>query len=148
MSISNTDWSIVDGNIHSDERGLLAYNNLLNIEKIKRYYLITSTKDRVVRAWQGHKEEWKYFTVIQGSFIINLIKPDQWKNPAKDLAIDTIELSCERNQTLIVPGGYVNGIINTLPNSKLLVFSDATLETTIKDDYRFDKDYWGIYNKL
>ena len=44
--------------------------------------------------------------------------------------------------TLHVPGGYANGIKSIEPNSKLMVFSEFSIEDGKRDDYRFDKDLW------
>ncbi|MEX2350283.1 MAG: hypothetical protein WD554_05335, partial [Flavobacteriaceae bacterium] len=48
----------------------------------------------------------------------------------------------EDGDVLFIPGGYVSGIKSITENAKLGVFSNFTLEESIKDDYRYDKERW------
>jgi len=41
-----------------------------------------------------------------------------------------------------VPGGYVNGFQAMEENSGLMVYSDATLQESMADDFRFGLDQW------
>ena len=38
--------------------------------------------------------------------------------------------------------GYANGSMSLQSNSELLIFSTLSLKESIKDDYRYDYDYW------
>ena len=43
------------GNVHSDDRGSLFYNNNLEIPSVKRIYAIENINTSFTRGWQGHK---------------------------------------------------------------------------------------------
>ena len=45
---------IILGNIHSDDRGNILYNNTFNAQEIKRIYFIENTTVDFVRGWQCH----------------------------------------------------------------------------------------------
>ncbi len=143
MSNLKISWSLIEGHVHQDDRGELRYNNKLSLKTVKRFYQITCKETNTIRAWQGHQFESKFFTVLNGRFEINLIKIDDWQKPSIELKIDKLTLDCTKHQTLVVPGGFVTGIKNLEPNAKLLVFSDTTLEKSLEDDFRFDKNYWN-----
>ena len=47
-----------------------------------------------------------------------------------------------RIPTFMIPGGYANGFRALEPHSKLIVFSNFTVEESSSDDYRFSKELW------
>lgn len=132
---------IIEGGIHEGERGVIRFVNDFNFKDIKRFYIIEQPEN-VVRAWQGHKFETKYFYVVSGSFFICGVKIDDWDNPSPDLPINTFLMSGDNSQILQIPGGYANGFKALEPNSKLLVFSKFNMTETNQDIYRFDKKLW------
>ena len=85
---------------------------------------------------------------MQGAFTVILIKPDQWDNPSPIQRIEEYAIKHYDHIVLKIPGGYVNGFKATIPNSKLMVFADATLTESKLDDVRFDKTLWYDWNKL
>ena len=96
----------------------------------------------VVRAWQGHKKEQKWFYVIAGSFKIVMVQPDDWAHPSSDLETKEFILESERDEVLHVPGGFANGFKALKPQSKMMVFSDLTVEESSHDNFRFDYHKW------
>ncbi len=68
---------------HVDARGILSYNNDFDLTPVKRMYVIENQDTQVVRAWQGHKKEQRWFTAVKGSFKIELIAIDNWEKPSK-----------------------------------------------------------------
>jgi len=133
--------SIIQGGRHTDERGSIRFVNSFKFKDVKRFYIIEHPKN-IVRAWQGHKIEIKYFYVISGSFLVCRVKIDEWQNPSHDLPVDEFVLSEVDSQILKIPGGYANGFKALEDNSKMLVFSNSDLEESKQDDYRFDKNMW------
>jgi dTDP-4-dehydrorhamnose 3,5-epimerase len=124
---------------------------------IKRLYEITNDHLPVtsyqspvtvyqIRAWQGHKIEEKYFFVNQGSFLIAAVKIDNWQNPSPNLKPETFVLNTKKPQILYIPAGYANGIKPLENNSQLTVYSTVSLEESINDDYRYDKNLWMDWN--
>ncbi|WP_209329495.1 WxcM-like domain-containing protein [Lunatimonas salinarum] len=133
---------IIQGGFHSDERGSIAFVNSFVFEGVKRFYSILHPNTETVRAWQGHKLERKWFFVASGSFKLVLVKIGDWNTPLADGQPYEYLLDEEKPKILAVPGGYVNGFQATSPNSRLMVFSDASVEESVRDDYRFEKNLW------
>ena len=133
---------IIKGGISVDDRGSVSFVNDFVFNDVKRFYIIKHTSPKTIRAWQAHKKEIKFFYVLKGDFHIKLIKIDNWEKPIKESEIISYSLSRKDNSMLVIPKGYANGFINLESNSELLVFSSSSLEESLKDDYRFDKDYF------
>ncbi|KQW97679.1 WxcM-like domain-containing protein [Flavobacterium sp. Root420] len=134
---------LISGNCHSDHRGLLFYNNEFNSSVVKRIYIIQNKSNDLIRGWQGHKIEQRWFSAICGQFKIQLIKIDDWENPSKSLEIKTFLIDSEKLNILHVPQGYISSIQSLESDSKLLVMADYLLSEN-KDEYRYDIDYFKI----
>ena len=132
---------IITGNSHTDTRGTLYYNNDFDASEIKRVYVIENATTDIIRAWQGHKIEQRWFSAIKGSFKIGLMKIDNWENPAKNLDMLTFMVNADTLEVLHVPQGYVSSIQSLEEDSKLLVMADYLLGE-INDEYRCDMDYF------
>lgn len=74
--------AVSNGGRHTDSRGTLFYNNDFDASAIKRIYVIENNGTIFVRGWQGHRIEQRWFSVLQGSFKIELIAIDNWDNPS------------------------------------------------------------------
>jgi dTDP-4-dehydrorhamnose 3,5-epimerase len=133
---------LISGNRFSDDRGLLSFINDFSLKPIIRFYEIDPKSTSIIRAWQAHKNESKWFYCIQGAFKINLVKLDSFENPSDDLHVYTYELNTEMPQVLFIPKGYANGFKALSHNSKLMVFSDFDLEASKLDDFRFETERW------
>lgn len=134
--------AITKGGSHTDSRGTLFYNNDFDVSAIKRMYVIENHTTDFVRAWQGHKLEQRWFSVMKGSFRIQLIAIDHWDNPSTNLERLTFVVDSEKLDVLHIPSGYISSIQSLEQGSKLLVMADYLLGE-IKDEYRFDVDYFG-----
>lgn len=132
---------LISGNIHSDERGQIKFNNEFNAAEIKRIYLIENRDIHFKRGWQGHKVEQRWFSVISGSFEIHLIQIDNWEKPSEDLKPFVFNLNSNKLDFLHVSSGYVSCIQALEENSKLLVLADYLLGE-INDEYRFSLEYF------
>lgn len=135
---------LITGGLHTDSRGTISFINDFDLSAVKRMYMIEHSDTSTVRAWQGHKVEQKWFVVTAGSFKVGLIAPDNWNEPSDILPVQEFTLYAGEPSVLHIPGGYLNGFKALEPNSKMTVFSDATVEESKADDYRFDKDKWVI----
>ena len=131
---------IITGNSHTDDRGTLCFNNDFDASAIKRIYIIENNGD-IIRAWQGHKIEQRWFSAIKGSFKIQLIKIDHWDQPSKNLEKHTFTVNAEKLDVLHAPQGYVSWIQSLEEGSKLLVMAGHLLGE-IQDEYRFDVEYF------
>ncbi|UUC47024.1 WxcM-like domain-containing protein [Flavobacterium cerinum] len=129
------------GDLFSDTRGKLSFNNGFDASVIKRIYCIENTDTEFIRAWTGHRIEQRWFAATSGKFEIKLIEIDNWDNPGKNLTPFCFELSEGALDIVHVPAGYVSSIQAIEEGSKLLVMADY-LWGEVKDEYRFDKDYF------
>ncbi|HEX8576512.1 MAG TPA: dTDP-4-dehydrorhamnose 3,5-epimerase family protein [Flavobacterium sp.] len=134
--------NLIQGGMHEDERGKLVFANGFDLSDVRRCYIIEHTDIAVVRAWQGHKKEQKWFQVISGSFLVAVVKPDNWVNPSQNLNVATFVLKAEENQVLYIPGGFANGFKALEKNSRIIVFSDFSVEESASDNFRFNKELW------
>jgi dTDP-4-dehydrorhamnose 3,5-epimerase-like enzyme len=135
---------LIKGNIHTDPRGTIRFVNDFTFDGIKRFYTITHPDTNIIRAWQGHKLETKYFYITKGSFLINWIKIDNWEKPSTYLKINAHTLSETQSEILIIPPGHINGFKALEPDSTMMVFSDMLLEDSKNDDYRFPAEMWVL----
>ena len=140
--------NLIAGNIHQDNRGIIRFVNDFQFENVKRFYTIYHPDVSVIRAWQGHKLERKYFYVAKGSFLINWIEINNWEKPSKDLTINSKVLSDKESEVLLIKPGHANGFKALEDNSIMTVFSDKTLEESKADDYRFDLEYFNDWKKF
>ena len=132
---------IIRGGSHTDSRGTLLYNNDFDALGIKRIYVIENKETTFVRGWQGHRIEQRWFSVLQGSFRIELIAIDDWDNPSKDLERFSFIVDAAKLDVLHVSAGYVSSIQSLEAGSKLLVMADYLLGE-VQDEYRFDITYF------
>lgn len=132
----------IEGEKHIDHRGCLHYFNQLDLQPIKRQYSLEHPDTHIIRAWQGHRFEQKWFQVTSGSFKVVITEPDDWEQPSEDLEYRDYILSAYDGFVLHVPGGLATGFKALEPDSKILVFSDFTLAESALDDYRFPGHLW------
>lgn len=134
--------STIRGGEYTDARGKLIFFNDFDMKEVRRFYVIEHPDTNIVRAWQAHKKEQKWFYVIEGSFKIIIVKPPEWLENSEESIPEEFILESKKTTLLHVPGGYANGFRALEPNSKLMVFSDYAIADAGTDEYRFDKDLW------
>ena len=134
---------LIDAEISIDDRGELIFCNNFDMKKIKRFYHISNFSTPFVRAWHGHKIENKYIMITKGSALVAAVQVDNWKKPSKSLNITTFLLNDKKPKLLFIPGGYAHGYKTLLPDTRLVIFSTATLKESLKDDYRYEAYYWN-----
>lgn len=132
---------LIEGKKHQDTRGTIKFNNVFDASGVKRIYTIENSDTNFVRAWQGHTIEKRWFTVLKGKFIIQLIKIDNWECPNPDSEILTFEINAEGLHVLYVPPGFVSSIQSMESESQLLAMSNYFLGE-VDDEQRFDKNYF------
>ena len=133
--------NIIEGNCYIDQRGKLFYNNDFDTSSIKRIYMIENINVDFIRAWQGHKIEQRWFSVLQGSFEIQLIAIDDWEKPTINLQRHKFILNTDKLSVLHIPRGYVSSIQALEEASKLLVMADYLLGE-IDDEFRYSFEYF------
>lgn len=128
--------TLIKGNLHQDQRGILRFNNHFDASEIKRVYMIENQTSEVVRAWQGHKIEQRWFSAINGSFLIKIISPNHWEKPTDTIENFEFVLESSTLDILHIPSGFLTGIKALEENSQLLVMADFKLGE-INDEYKF-----------
>lgn len=137
---------IIEGKYHFDNRGSLRFFNDISLLKYKRFYDVSNYKNNFIRAWHGHKKESKMAIVRQGAAIFGLVKIDKWDKPSKNLNVKTFVMDYKSPSVLVIPKGYANGFMNLKSNTSITFYSDKALNESLDDDYRYDYDYWNIWN--
>lgn len=110
--------------------------NDFNMSRVVRTYCI-EPKLGVIRAWQGHKKETKWFYAAKGSFLVKMVDMDS-------LGKKEYMLKDTESIVLEISGGHYNGFEALEEGSVLMVFSDVGLEESKRDDFResLDKIKW------
>ncbi len=134
---------MIAGDNFQDERGEMRFFNTLNMSEIVRFYEILPANQDMIRGWQGHQHEKKWFYCVSGSFIINIIEINDFNNLSDDLTPTRIELDASNPKIIAVPGGFVTGIKASSNYARLQVFSNAALNKSKDDDFRFPLDQWS-----
>ena len=133
---------IIKGNKVFDNRGSLRFSNTLSLKNVKRFYIVHNYDINFIRAWHGHLKEEKYITCIKGTFQVSAVKISKVRNPNKKTKINNFTLNQSDNDFLYIPKGYANGSMSLELNSELLIFSTLSLKESMRDDYRYDYNYW------
>lgn len=134
---------VLRGKIALDDRGEVGFVNDFDFKGVKRFYTVTVHRRGVVRAWHGHKHEAKYATAVNGALLLCCIKIDDWENPSPDLPVHRFVFSEKMPAVLYIPPGYANGFMSLTANAKIMFFSTASLEESLKDDIRFPSRTWN-----
>lgn len=134
--------NINKGNSHTDERGIITFNNDYDATEVKRIYFIENKDVNFVRGWQGHKVEQRWFSAVQGSFKITTIAIDDWENPSNTLDKDEFILKASNFDVLHVPQGHVTSIQALEDKARLMAMSDYNLGS-VKDECRFDINHFN-----
>ncbi len=134
--------NLIEGGKHVDERGKLEFFNDFDMSPIKRVYFITHFDTDVVRAWQGHTIESRWFYCVKGSFIVKLVEIDNWEEPSDSLKVYEYKLIADKQQILYIPNGFANGFKALEDNSKLMIMSNYGFNEIENDQIRFDQNKW------
>ncbi|WP_299837377.1 dTDP-4-dehydrorhamnose 3,5-epimerase family protein [uncultured Tenacibaculum sp.] len=138
---------IIKGGYYLDERGKLEFFNDFDMSTIKRVYFTTHFDTNIVRAWQGHTIESRWFRCVHGSFIVKLVKIDNWEKPSDNLEVYEYNLSAGDQEILYIPNGFANGFKALEDNSKLMIMSNYGFNEIENDQIRFNQNKWTIWDK-
>jgi dTDP-4-dehydrorhamnose 3,5-epimerase-like enzyme len=133
---------LIKGGNFIDERGSMSFVNDFDIGTAKRFYTITHISKEIVRAWQGHEFEQKYFFPLQGKFLIAWVQIDNFANPSENLSPNFAILDAKDTALLHIPNGYANGLKALTQEAQIGVFSDFDLEKSVLEKHRYDPDLW------
>jgi dTDP-4-dehydrorhamnose 3,5-epimerase-like enzyme len=130
------------GDLAVDDRGSVAFVNEASLDGFVRFYLVRNNVRYFVRAWHGHKRERKMVSVLSGAALICCVKVDDWTNPSTDVPVYRFVLSAEKPAVVSIPPGFVNGSMSLKDETAICYFSDATLDDTRSDDFRYPARLW------
>lgn len=144
-SIDKTQPYLITGGKHIDERGCIKFINDFDMSAVKRLYFTEHFTTDVIRAWQAHIVEKRWFLCVEGEFLIKLVKIDDFENPSENLRVFKYYLESKTPQILYIPEGYANGFQAKKENSKLMIFADYALGVNPDDQIRYDKNKWSSW---
>lgn len=127
---------LIHGATHTDQRGKLQYINELDLSKVKRFYKISPANTEIIRAWQVHRIESKWFHCVKGSFEIRIVNLSSEK-------MKTFILNSNEMEVLYIPKNHANGFKALKDGSCLQIFSDMTLEESSGDGKTIDIGSFG-----
>jgi len=136
---------IIEGTLFVDDRGSVTFINDFRLDGLRRFYIVANHSPGFIRAWHAHREECKYVMTVSGSAIVAAVKVDDWERPSKDLPIHRYVLSAQKPTILCIPNGYAHGTMTLTADTKVVFFSDASLEESQQDDFRYDAYYWDAW---
>ncbi|WP_417800500.1 dTDP-4-dehydrorhamnose 3,5-epimerase family protein [Tenacibaculum sp.] len=134
--------NLIEGGKHVDERGKLEFFNEFDMSPIKRVYFTTHFDTDVVRAWQGHTIESRWFYCVRGSFTVKLVEIDSWESPSDNLKVSEYKLTENKQQILYIPKGFANGFKALEKDAKLMILSNYGFNEIENDQIRFDQNKW------
>jgi dTDP-4-dehydrorhamnose 3,5-epimerase-like enzyme len=133
---------LIAGGLSSDDRGRVAFVNDFDPSVCRRLYFVENFAAGLVRAWHAHKHERKWVLAVSGAALACCVEVDDWASPSRDLEVHRFTLDASNPSVLEIPAGYANGAMSLLPGTRLLYFSDAPLDASLEDDYRFPARHW------
>ena len=131
---------VIPGGVAVDDRGYVRFVNDFDFANVKRFYQVQNHRRGFIRAWHGHQYEAKYVYVASGSALIGAANMETQ-------VVDKFILSSQSPKVLYIPAGYANGFKTLEENTIILFFSTSDLNSSLKDDIRFDYDKWNIWEE-
>lgn len=123
---------LIKGNLHKDNRGIVRFVNDFDMKNVVRMYCIEPQLG-IIRAWQGHKKETKWFFAAKGSFVVKVV--DMKTNFLNKFILTDLE-----SNIVEIPGGNYNGFEALEEGSVLMVYSNFTTVQSKEDDFRLSLD--------
>lgn len=132
----------INGGVSKDHRGQIRFVNDFDMSEVKRFYIITNADTDLVRGWRAHRIEQRWFYVIKGSFVLDVVRIDNWENPSRDLSVERLILNSANQGVVHLPAGFGTAFRAIEDNSELLVFADKGIEHASLDNYTYPTDYF------
>jgi len=133
---------LIAANSSSDDRGRVFFANDFDLRQARRMYIVENFATGTVRAWHAHQHERKWVMPLSGAALACAVAIDNWESPSTDVEVHRFTLDAHHPAILEIPAGYANGAMALLPGTKLLYFSDASLDESLGDDFRFPARHW------
>jgi dTDP-4-dehydrorhamnose 3,5-epimerase len=134
----------IEGGLHVDHRGVVSFVNDFDFQGVDRFYTVRAHKVDDPRGWVGHRTEDKWFTPLEGTMLIAVVAPDDWKYPTSNIPVQRFILSSLKPVVLHVPAGHATASVMLTTDALLGVFSSGKIADAGKDDWRFDLGAWDV----
>jgi len=136
---------LLAGDFAVDDRGSVSFVNGFQFEGVRRFYLVENHRSGFVRAWHGHRREAKYITCVSGAAVVGAVAIDNWEQPSREQRPFRYVLSADKPAVLHIPPGYANGFLSLTSDTRLMIFSTATMAEAREDDIRWHARYWDCW---
>jgi dTDP-4-dehydrorhamnose 3,5-epimerase len=133
---------LIRGGVAADDRGRVAFVNDFDPREARRCYIVENYAVGTVRAWHAHQHERKWVMAVAGAALVCCVDVDDWESPSADLEVHRFTLDASTPAVLEIPAGYANGAMSLLPATRLLYLSDAELDSSLGDDFRYPARHW------
>lgn len=143
---SNNIPQIINGGSHTDHRGTISFVNDFKFEGVNRFYTIHHPDTSIVRAWQGHTQESKYYYPVKGSWIIAWVKME-FDKPEEEWKAEYVKMDAKDCNLIFLPPGYANGFKALVDDSIIIGFS-ASGEIEEKEILRWDAGKWLDWSSI
>lgn len=138
--------NVIQGGIAQDQCGQIRFVNDFDMTLVKRFYIIKNADTKSIRGWRAHRIEQRWFYVLSGTFSIDFVKIDDWKEPDCNLPVQNVILSANDLKLLHIPCGYGTSFRALDSDSELLVYADYSITNAALDDYTWPFDYFQNAN--
>lgn len=139
---------IIEGELYSDERGVIASLNNFKFDSIRRCYFVRHSRTDILRGWNGHRYESKWFYPLKGTFAVAVVRIDDMENPKPAEEPSVYILSDKKSEILAVPAGHATCLKALEKDSIIMVGSDKLLEESKSDSYKFDSSLWMDWSNI
>jgi dTDP-4-dehydrorhamnose 3,5-epimerase len=140
--VSGAEPHLIRGGVSTDDRGRVYFANDFDLSMCRRMYFVENFAPGTVRAWHAHRHERKWVMAVSGAALACCVKIDDWESPSPDAPVHRFTLDAEHPALLAVPAGFANGAMGLVPATKLLYFSDTSLDQSLRDDIRYPARHW------
>lgn len=123
------------GGLFIDNRGKLFHNNIVELTRVKRFYLIENINKEFHRGWKGHEVEKRWFVCVKGQVNIWVINNSDLEKKVNNAVKFT--LTEHSLDVLLVPENNSTLIKQETDGSRVMVFSDYLLNTSNDEQLRW-----------
>lgn len=125
-----------------DHRGQIRFVNDFDMLKVRRFYIIKNADTELIRGWRGHRIEKRWFYVLSGVYVVNLVAIDNWNMPNPNSPVRKEILRVDEMKVLYVPEGFATSFRALETNSELLVYADHPVNHAPLDNYVWPIEYF------
>ena len=123
-------------NAFTDDRGRVYFANDFDLRECRGCTSSRTSPTGTVRAWHAHQHERKWVMALTGAALACCVKIDDWDGPSPDAPVHRFTLDAPIRRCSRSPPATQTVRWRCCLDTKLLYLSDASLEESMKDDFR------------